>query len=62
MTTPATLTVIETKLDTIETAQGRVAVIVPADGKMSAPARRVNRPTKGALKLFIASYAFANLT
>ena len=62
MTTPATLTVIETNLDTIETAQGRVAVIVPADGKMSAPARRVNRLTKGALKRFIESDAFEKLS
>lgn len=61
MTTPATLTVIEADLDAIATAQGRVAVIIPSDGKMSAPARRVNRLTKGALARLVESDAFEKL-
>lgn len=62
MTTPATLTVIEADLDAIATFQGRVAVIIPSDGKMSAPARRVNRLTKGALARFVESEAFETLS
>jgi leucyl aminopeptidase len=61
MTTPATLSVIEVDLDAIASAQGRVAVLVPSDGKMSAPARRVNRLTKGALARFVESDAFEAL-
>ncbi|SEL31653.1 leucyl aminopeptidase [Pacificibacter marinus] len=62
MTTPATLKVIETDLDAIATAKGRVAVVIPSDGKMSAPARRLNRLTKGALARFVESEAFEKLT
>jgi len=36
-------------LDALATAPGRVAVLVPADGKLGPAARRVNRLTKGAL-------------
>ncbi len=41
--------VIETDLDAIATAEGRVVVIVPPNGKLDPAARRVNRLTKGAL-------------
>ncbi|RPE71616.1 leucyl aminopeptidase [Pacificibacter maritimus] len=61
MTTPATLSVTEIDLDTIATATGRVAVLVPEDGKMSAAARRVNRLMKGALARYIESEAFEAL-
>ena len=38
-----------TDIDALATATGRVAVILPADGKMDAAARRINRLTRGAL-------------
>ena len=49
MTTLVSTEFIETDLDAIATAEGRVAVFVPADGKLDKSARRVNRLTKGAL-------------
>jgi leucyl aminopeptidase len=36
-------------LDAMETAQGRVAVMVPLDGKLDMSAKRANKLTKGAL-------------
>jgi leucyl aminopeptidase len=61
MTQPATLKITDLDIDTIAASKGRVAVIVPADGKMSAGARRVNRLMKGALTRFVESEAFENL-
>ncbi len=49
MTTPVAVDFIETDLDQIATATGRVAVFLTPDGKMDPSARRVNRLTKGAL-------------
>lgn len=61
MTTPATLTVTQLDLDAIATFNGRVAVIVPTDGKLNAPAQRLNKLTKGAVKRFVTSDAFEAL-
>ncbi len=49
MTSPVAVTFIETDLDQIAEAGGRVAVFVTPDGKLDPAARRVNRLTKGAL-------------
>jgi leucyl aminopeptidase len=61
MTTPATLLVTQTDLDAIATFNGRVALIVSNDGKMTAPAQRLNKLTKGAVKRFVESDAFEAL-
>ena len=61
MTQPATLKITDLDIDVIASAEGRVAVIVPADGKMSTGARRVNRLMKGALARFVESEAFEKL-
>ncbi|WP_272008424.1 leucyl aminopeptidase [Roseovarius sp. ZX-A-9] len=53
MTTPVTVNYIETDIDQIEAAKGRVAVLIGKDGKMDPGARRVNKLTKGALARMI---------
>lgn len=52
MTAPAKITFAETALDLVETATGRIAVILDEEGRMDPGARRVNRLTKQALKRF----------
>ncbi len=49
MTTPAKTRIIETDLDAIADAAGRIAVVIGKDGKLNAGARRVNKLAKGAL-------------
>ncbi len=48
-------------LDSLAQAEGRVAVCVPSDGKMSAGARRLNRLTRGAVARAVESEAFSKL-
>nr|WP_319250757.1 leucyl aminopeptidase [uncultured Celeribacter sp.] len=62
MTQPASLTVSLLDLDSIATAPGRVVVVVSPDGKLSQPARRINRLTKGALARFVESEAFESMS
>ncbi|MDF1670652.1 MAG: leucyl aminopeptidase [Roseovarius sp.] len=57
MTTPVTITFADIDLDQIALATGRVAVFLPADGKLDLAARRVNRLTKGALARMVESGA-----
>jgi leucyl aminopeptidase len=52
---------VETDLDAIADASGRIVVFVPADGKLDQAARRVNRLTKKALERFAAGKAFADM-
>ena len=59
MTSPATFEIREMDLDDIAAAQGSVAVIVDGDGKLSQPARRINRLSKGALARLVESERFA---
>ncbi|KUJ80863.1 aminopeptidase [Ruegeria marisrubri] len=47
-----------TDLDQIATAEGRVAIIIPPEGKMDPAARRANRLTKGAVGRLIESKRF----
>ncbi|AJE47372.1 leucyl aminopeptidase [Celeribacter indicus] len=61
MTTPVRFAVTAPDLDAIAKAAGRVALIVPSDGRMSPAARRVNRVTKGALARFLESEAFGKM-
>ncbi|MGI3185035.1 leucyl aminopeptidase [Nioella aestuarii] len=49
MTTPIAISFVETDLDALSAAEGKLAVIVTPDGKLDPSARRVNRLTKGAL-------------
>ena len=46
---------VEIETDVLATAEGRVAVIVPEDGKLDVAARRLNRLTRGALERAVAS-------
>ncbi|MBR9766272.1 MAG: leucyl aminopeptidase [Rhodobacteraceae bacterium] len=55
MTKPVSLRFAETDLDALPGQEGRLAVVVSPDGKLSAPARRVNKLTKGALARMIAA-------
>ena len=57
MTTPVAVTFVETDLDEIAKAEGRIAVFLTPDGKMDTAARRVNRLTKGALVRMVESGA-----
>ena len=61
MTTPVDVNVVETDLDRIATAEGRVAVIVTPEGKMDPGARRANRLTRGALKRLVEDDGWAKL-
>ncbi|MEY8831284.1 leucyl aminopeptidase [Sedimentitalea sp. XS_ASV28] len=48
-----------TDLDLMETAEGRVAIIVAPDGKLNPAARRANRLTRGALARLLESERFS---
>ncbi|KPQ16679.1 MAG: leucyl aminopeptidase [Rhodobacteraceae bacterium HLUCCO18] len=49
MTKPITLSFTETDLDALSGIEGKLAVIVPPEGKLDPAGRRLNRLTKGAL-------------
>ena len=57
MVQPVTVTYCETDIDALAGAEGRVAVLVPPEGKMDIAARRVNRLTKGALARLVEARA-----
>jgi leucyl aminopeptidase len=61
MTTPVQPVFAALALDDIAKAPGRVVVLVGQAGRLDRAARRVNRLTRGALKRFIESEAFAKL-
>ncbi len=48
-------------LDAIAQTEGRVAILIPADGKMSPAARRANRLTKGAVARLVESERFSKV-
>ncbi|EEE37362.1 cytosol aminopeptidase [Rhodobacteraceae bacterium KLH11] len=48
-------------LDAMAQAEGRVAIIIPDDGKMSPAARRANRLTKGAVARLVESERFGKV-
>ncbi|WP_299660894.1 leucyl aminopeptidase [uncultured Ruegeria sp.] len=48
-------------LDAMAQAEGRVSIIIPADGKMSPAARRANRLTKGAVARLVESERFSKV-
>ncbi|MEY8842572.1 leucyl aminopeptidase, partial [Cribrihabitans sp. XS_ASV171] len=59
MSSPTPIRFAETDLDAIAEATGRVAVIVPPEGKLDPAARRVNKLTRGALARLVESARFA---
>ncbi|MEZ5676318.1 leucyl aminopeptidase [Thalassovita litoralis] len=61
MTTPVSIQFTETDLDQIATAEGRVAVVIGAEGRMNPAAARINKLSKGALKRYVESDAFEKL-
>ncbi|MDU8945652.1 leucyl aminopeptidase [Ovoidimarina sediminis] len=61
MTETPSLAFTEIDLDSIASAEGRVAVFISPSGKLDQTARRVNRLTRGALERFAESKAFAKL-
>jgi leucyl aminopeptidase len=60
MTSPAPVRFVETDLDAIARAEGRVAVMVTPDGKLDPGGRRVNRLTRGALARLIGGGALGD--
>lgn len=61
MTTPPEIQFLETDIDAIAAAEGRVAVFVDESGRMDQAARRVNRLCKGALARLIEAEAFGKM-
>jgi leucyl aminopeptidase len=61
MTRPVEIKVIGTNTEGLAALEGRVAVIVGADGKMDPVAKALNRASKGALARFVGSEAFAKM-
>ncbi|WP_170446368.1 leucyl aminopeptidase [Ruegeria arenilitoris] len=49
------------ELDLMAQAQGRLAILIPADGKMNPAARRANRLTRGAVARLVESDRFAKV-
>lgn len=61
MSHPTEIQFVETDIDVIATAKGRVALILDLTVARNASTRRIDRLTKGALSRMIASEAFAKL-
>ncbi len=61
MTDPAQIHFLQTDLDAVATATGKLAVFVPEDGKLDQGARKVNGATRKALERMVASPRFAKL-
>ena len=61
MTTPAKISFAETDIDAIAAFEGRVVVLVGADGKLDPGARRVNKLARGAVERLVASAGFGKL-
>ncbi|HCI99147.1 MAG TPA: leucyl aminopeptidase, partial [Sulfitobacter sp.] len=47
----------ETDLEALATTPGRIAVIIPPEGKLDAGARKINRMTRGALARLVEAAA-----
>ena len=61
MTQPPAIEFVETDIDAIAAAEGRLVVFVPDEGKLDQTARRVNRLTRGALERFVESKRFGKM-
>ena len=62
MTDPRAIRFVDTDLDAVAEARGRVAVFVTPSGKLDQLARRVNRLTRGALERLAESEAFEKMS
>ena len=61
MTQPITCRFTQVTLDEVATVSGLVAIFVGADGKLDAPARKVNSLSRKAVQRFVQSAAFEGL-
>jgi leucyl aminopeptidase len=61
MTTPVAVTVAQTDLAALAGLPGRIAMLVPPDGRLGAEARRLDRLTRGAVGRAVASKAWGKL-
>ncbi len=57
MTQPLPVVFAETDLEALATTPGRIAVIIPPEGKLDAGARKINRMTRGALARLVEAAA-----
>ncbi len=53
MNKPVSIDFVETDLDALASAEGRIAILVPPEGKLDPAARRINKLTKGALQRLV---------
>ncbi len=58
MTTPIRLSFTETDIEALKGLSGRIAVVVPPEGKLDPAARRLNRLTRGAIERLAGSERF----
>ena len=58
MTSPISIEFVETEVDVIKETEGKLAVLVTADGKMDIAGRRVNRLSRGAVERMVQSEAW----
>ena len=58
MTSPISIEFVETEVDVIKETEGKLAVLVTADGKMDIAGRRVNRLSRGAIERMVQSEAW----
>ena len=60
MTDPVALTFAETDLTDLATRPGRIALVIEPEGKMTAPVRRVNKLTRGAISRLTEAESWAD--
>ncbi|MFU8776609.1 MAG: leucyl aminopeptidase [Roseovarius sp.] len=60
MTRPLPVVFAETDLEALTTAPGRIAVIIPPEGKLDAGARKINRITRGTLARLVEAAALSD--
>ena len=60
MTDPVALTFAETDLADLATRPGRIALVIEPEGKMTAPVRRVNKLTRGAISRLTEAESWAD--
>lgn len=61
MTTPTSVSFVETDIERIEDQPGRVAIVIGDEGQLDVSGRRINRLTKGALKRAVEAKVEAGL-
>ncbi|MGA9433434.1 MAG: leucyl aminopeptidase [Roseobacter sp.] len=61
MTTPTSVSFVETDIERIADQSGRVAIVIGEEGQLDVSGRRINRLTKGALKRAVEAKAEAGL-